>query len=177
MNHDGISYLVQKGIAWINDQRNRYYSISQELSGSDKNLLIAHFDAVLLNAARLSYVEYIENPPFYPELAQLGIRNLVDFTSMDGITFGDCILVSRRVPFNQQTWTSLLFHEMVHVTQYSLLGTQRFAELYVIGWAQNGFVYENIPLERQAYMLQSQFEQGELRLSVSQYLKQQFRYV
>jgi hypothetical protein len=63
---------------------------------------------------------------------------------------------------------------MVHVTQYRLLGAKRFAELYVIGWAQNGFEYGRIPLERQAYDLQKKFDEGKGPFAVAQLLKQEF---
>jgi hypothetical protein len=44
-----------------------------------------------------------------------------------------------------------------------VLGVPAFAGRYVEGWAQSGFDYFAIPLERQAYELQNRFERGELR--------------
>ena len=110
---------------------------------------------------------------FYLDITKLGIPILIDFTQMAGITFVDCILISKKFTYDQRFWTSLLFHEMVHVVQYRLLGARQFMERYVIGWAQNGFEYERIPLERQAYNLQKEFGQGKEPFAVAQLLKEE----
>lgn len=52
---------------------------------------------------------------------------------------------------------SLLFHELVHVVQYSLLGLDSFVEQYVLGWVQSGGTYEHIPLERLAFDLEGRY--------------------
>ncbi len=54
--------------------------------------------------------------------------------------------------------SGLLFHELVHVVQYRLLGIGGFIHGYVTGWAAAGFVYEAIPLEREAFDLEQRFE-------------------
>jgi len=176
-NNELIRHLVQKGYEWIVDQRSLHIVTAQELSEQDRASLQSYFEPKILRLAKIELVDYIENPPFYPEVVKLRIPNVIDFTQMAGITFIDCILISRRISHNQQSWTSLLFHEMVHVVQYYLLGAQRFAEFYVMGWAQNGFDYGSIPLEKQAYDLQRQFDQGENIFSVAQLLNQQFGHV
>src|SRR5436305_326073 len=62
-------------------------------------------------------------------------------------------------------FTELIFHELVHVVQYRLLGVDRFAQLYVDGWmagrarfrddpAQR---YMNILLEHMAFQLQGRY--------------------
>jgi hypothetical protein len=51
---------------------------------------------------------------------------------------------------------SLLFHELVHVVQFRLLGVQRFARLYTRGFLSTGS-YLGIPLERCARDLESRF--------------------
>lgn len=175
MNADElIQYLIHEGYKWIMNQRNLHFPIAQELSEPDRKSLEPYFDPDSLISARIRLVDFIQNPQFYIEIIKLGIPNLIDFTQMAGITFVDCILISKKFTYDQQSWTSLLFHEMVHVAQYRLLGTKRFAELYVIGWAQNGFEYERIPLERQAYNLQKEFDEGKGPFAVAQLLKQEF---
>jgi hypothetical protein len=169
-----IKYLIDEGYKWIMDQRNLHFPTAQELTEPDRKSLEPYFEPEILISARIRLVELIENPQFYLEILKLSIPNLVDFRQMAGITFVDCILISRKFTYDQQAWTSLLFHEMVHVAQYRLLGTKRFAELYVIGWAQNGFEYERIPLERQAYNLQREFDEGKGPFAVAGLLKQEF---
>lgn len=174
INDEMIRYLIQKGYKWIVEQRNFHIESAQGLSEQDIASLQPYFEPKILDLARTALVEHIENPPFYPEIAGLGIPNLIDFTDMAGITFVDCILMSSRITHDQQSRTSLLFHEMVHVVQYDLLAAKRFAELYVTGWAENGFDYRSIPLESQAYDLERQFNQGGTAFSVAQVLKREF---
>ena len=77
---------------------------------------------------------------------------------MEGITFVDTILVSQgHHPYDPPSPT-LLFHELVHVVQYALLGRDALVERYVRGWAENGQKYFRIPLERDAYALQARYE-------------------
>ena len=63
----------------------------------------------------------------------------------------------------------LLFHELVHVEQYRLLGVQAFARAYVQGVVDSGFVYDRIPLEAVALEMCNRFKTGE-RFVVSEEL-------
>jgi hypothetical protein len=55
--------------------------------------------------------------------------------------------------------TDLLFHELVHVVQFRLLGTHTFAKLYARGFLRTGG-YNAIPLEQCAYQLEARFAGG-----------------
>jgi len=176
-NAEFVNYLMQKGYEWIVEQRNVHIINAHELSEQDKASLEPYFEPNILSLAKIELVDNIENPPFYSEIMKLGITNLIDFTQMAGITFIDCILISRRIPHSQKSWISLLFHEMVHIVQYYLLDAKRFAEQYVMGWAQSSFDYASIPLEKQAYNLQQQYNQGGGVFSVVQLLKKQLGHV
>jgi len=173
INNELLRYLVKEGYKWIVDQRNLHIGTAQELSEQDKISLQPYFEPEMLDLAKIDRVDHIENPPFYSEIIKLGIPNLINFTQMDGISFIDCILISCQKSHTPQSWISLLFHEMVHIVQYELLGAKRFADCYVKGWVQNSFNYERIPLERQAYSLQRQYDQGGNVFSVVQLLNQQ----
>jgi len=93
----------------------------------------------------------VQNPGFYPQLFQIGFRNLPDFRLMAAITFGDVVVAHQ--PFTH----CLLFHELVHVEQYRQLGIPQFSGLYVRGFLSGGG-YDGIPLERNAYALGARFE-------------------
>ena len=57
--------------------------------------------------------------------------------------------------------SALVFHELVHVVQYEILGgVDEFSRQYVLGYATGGFEYATIPLEAVAYELQQRFEAG-----------------
>ena len=149
-----IRFLVEGSARWINSQRERHHPIGSPLSDHYREAFLANFSAATLDAARIVWVPEIENPDFY---AQLGHMPL-DFRLMAGITYDDTILLSEsQVP--RPAPASLIFHEFVHVVQYSVLGVAEFSRQYVMGWAQNGFEYRRIPLESHAYLLQKQFEQ------------------
>lgn len=81
---------------------------------------------------------------------------------MDGLTYVDTVaIVNKDWDRDPGGVLALMFHEIVHVAQYRLHGIARFMERYVSGWAQQGFDYFAIPLEREAYDLQERFAAGE----------------
>ena len=111
------------------------------------------FQPQVLDAARVLVLHglRVENPPFYPMLADMGFSDLPDFYQMAAITFGDVVV--SHMAFAD----GLLFHELVHVEQYRQLGIPRFSELYVRGFLSGGG-YDGIPLEVNAYALGRRFE-------------------
>jgi hypothetical protein len=90
-------------------------------------------------------------PVLYPLVRVLGIKGILEMSSIGAITLVDV------VAYPAELDRSTLFHELVHVVQYRVLGLQRFAELYVKGFLE-GCGYESIPLERQAYELGARFD-------------------
>jgi hypothetical protein len=68
------------------------------------------------------------------------------------------VVTTDRQVWTEQNLLSLLGHELVHVAQYSLLGIDAFIDRYVRGWAENGFVYVQIPFERDAYGIQDRID-------------------
>ena len=80
-----------------------------------------------------------------------------NFSAAAGITFGECVLiVDPGVPID------LLFHEMVHVEQYRILGMEEFARAYVQGIVDSDFIYERIPLEAIAFEMTARFTAGQV---------------
>jgi hypothetical protein len=132
--------------------------LGEPLPSPIRALLSPFFPGDALSRMRIVLVPRIENPAFFSTLAGQGIAAPLDFREMAGITFVDTILVSQeKADLSDAGFVSLLFHEAVHVVQYQHLGLERFMHEYVIGWAQSGFSYPDIPLERQAYALQDRF--------------------
>jgi len=116
------------------------------------------FGTNTLARIRVVSLKEIPNPPFYSVLIGRGQQIPLDFTQMAGITFLDTVLISEKeAELSEPGLTSLLFHEAVHVVQYEHLGLEQFMQEYVMGWANNGFEYPNIPFEQQAYALQDRF--------------------
>jgi hypothetical protein len=86
----------------------------------------------------------------YAMAKMMGIRNLPDFADMAAITFVD-VIVS-----HQEFTDALLFHELVHVVQYSQMDMKEFAMRFINGFIQGGS-YEEIPLEKNAHALEERF--------------------
>jgi hypothetical protein len=112
-----------------------------------------------LDSARLCVLRgtRVPNPSMYSMAKMMGIRNLPDFSDMAAITFVD-VIVS-----HEEFTDALLFHELVHVTQYGQMGVKEFAARYVNGFIQGGS-YEEIPLEKNSYLLEERFSKDAARV-------------
>lgn len=162
-------WLIQNAHDWIKSQNQRYLSGSRSLNEGEKHIMLRYFDEKTLDKTRLNTVPVIENPTFYPALKEFGVTDLINFNSMAGITFGECIILQKDL---KDPDLSVLFHELVHVVQYEILGMSKFAEEYVLGWINNGLDYYQIPLEVQAYSLQAKYDKSEDPFSVNNYIKE-----
>jgi len=122
---------------------------SRKVSALRLARLAAYYPADILERARVVLVDKTPLPP----LTEMGLPEFAEFERghFDGITFEDMIFV---VAGRQSE--SLLFHELVHVRQWSRLGFDRFLLAYAAGLTQFG--YRDSPLERMAYSLQQDFE-------------------
>ena len=154
--------LTQK---WIYSQRQRYYPLGRELSTSERQLLSGYFEKTVLDRVRLHTGSPIEEPAWFPqkveELQAEGYKVGFDFKSLEGITFIHAIVLSGAdPPKDDQGRRSLLFHELVHVVQYELLGLENFARHYIGGLQEANFTYLGIPLECMAYAVQHEFDGG-----------------
>jgi hypothetical protein len=155
---EALATFVSEGTRWVLARRFELRQASQPISADAAGVFRPYFPEACLASARFGFVAEISNPPFYAALAGLGLGVPLDFRDMAGITFVDAIAISKRfLPESPHGLLELLFHEMVHVVQYSILGIERFIPEYAYGWARSGERYGAIPLEVQAYDLQAQF--------------------
>lgn len=138
---------------YIASQRQAFSPTSSALTAEQRRAMEGFFIPEILDGCRLVVLQNsrVQNPVFYPQLLQMGFKNLPDFRLMAAITFGD-VVVSHQ-PFTH----GLLFHELVHVEQYRQLGIPQFSNLYVRGFLSGGG-YDGIPLEINAYALGARFE-------------------
>jgi hypothetical protein len=154
-----IAQLIGKGQEWMKEQRQVFRPLGRVLPDTAIAQFSLYFEEQLLQKIRLVTVPALENPGFIKEyqsiLAEKAIPSL-DFSTMAGITFVDTILLVDR--FLGESATALIFHELVHAVQYEVLGLEKFVELYILGWVNQGFNYAAIPLEMDAYELQNRYE-------------------
>jgi len=92
----------------------------------------------------------IAGRPFQGALRACGF-DFPDPRLVTAITFDDMIAA------RQSLSDGVLFHELVHVVQFRLLGLREFSRQYVEGFLESGS-YEGIPLEICAYALEARFE-------------------
>ncbi len=162
------AWLTAAVAEYIRAQREKYYGRAVALtfselwrrffSASDLERIRAVQAGGSSQTAKSAAVDRVSNPPFYAELENLGFTGLPDFATMPAITFDDVVV------FHEPLTPQLIFHELVHVVQYRLLGVDEFARLYVRGYLHGG--YEGTPLEICAYELDGRFIMGSVGFDV-----------
>ena len=130
--------ILRAARAWVRSRRDRYYPRGFPIAPDDIAWLSAWFDPQLLTRVRLCR-------------ARLPVRHFA------GITYGDTILIARGAPESGHPWRRLLFHELVHVVQYEVLGLDAFVNRYLRDWAAAGYHYRAIALEEDAYAIEAMF--------------------
>lgn len=154
-----MALLIGQGQKWIKEQREEFRPLGRALPDTAIAQFSPFFEERLLKEVRLVKVPALKNPKFLAAyqstFAEKGVP-LIDFSEMTGITFLDTILLVE--PFLDEAAIGLIFHELVHVVQYDLLGADKFVELYLLGWVNQGFNNAAIPLEMDAYDLQNRYE-------------------
>jgi hypothetical protein len=147
-----LSQLAAAVDDYITGSRRKYSALATPLSPGQKDAMQPFFAAEILNQTRLLVLNgsRISDPPFYAIARMMGIRNLPSFSDVAAVTFVD-VVVS-----HEEFSDDLLFHEMVHVAQFSQLGSREFFSRYVNGFIKSGS-YEGIPLEKQARKLEARF--------------------
>jgi hypothetical protein len=158
-NEYDLIWLIKHGREWVENLQDRYRPLAHPLPGPLKGTLAPFFPAAILDRVQIAEVGVIQNPPFRDEAIDRGIPpNAIDFTQMEGFTLHDVVLVSMQ-PKPDQDPEALVFHELVHVVQYDLLGgVEEFMRRYVYGMRGAGWVYGMIPLEAMAYGYQDVFQ-------------------
>jgi hypothetical protein len=154
-----MALLIGQGQKWVKEQRLAYRPLGKVLPEQTVAQFSPFFETSLLKKVHLLMVPGLENPEFleaYRATFDEKAMPLLDFSSFAGITFMDTILLVDEFPGVDPEAT--LFHELVHAVQYELLGPEKFVELYIMGWINQGFNYAAIPLEMDAYELQNRFE-------------------
>ncbi len=150
-----ISQLANMVEDYVTSSRKKYAPQAVPLTDAQRRAMQPFFSSTVLDSARLCVLHgtRVSNPPMYTMAKMMGIRNLPDFADMVAITFVD-VIVS-----HQEFTDALLFHELVHVTQYSQMDMKEFAASFVNGFIQGGS-YQEIPLEKMAQEMEARFRQN-----------------
>ncbi|HEX3091455.1 MAG TPA: hypothetical protein VHW72_02465 [Candidatus Angelobacter sp.] len=140
---------------YISSSREKYAPQAVRLTDAQRSAMSPFFSSGILDAARLCVLRgtRVPNPSMYSMAKMMGISNLPDFSGMAAITFVDVIVA------HEDFTDALLFHELVHVTQFAQMDLKDFAARFVNGFLQGGS-YEEVPLEKMAHALEGRFSQG-----------------
>jgi len=145
------SVLAYPVAYYIGSQRDRLKYLGIALSEPTKTQLAGYFRQADLDRTRVVESDPlpIPAPPFRRTARRLGL-DFPELSQVAAITL-DSVIASRG-PLG----SSLLFHELVHVVQFRLLGVKTFARLYTRGFLDTRS-YDGIPLERCACELEHRF--------------------
>ena len=154
MTETEIVGLVAEAASWVNQMREQYRPLATSLDQSQKTKMRPFFPQELLERVRVADLsetgEGLPYPPFYSRVRAGGARVVPDAAHLTSIPFIDLIA------FGQKPTDRTLFHALVQVTQFTILGVERFMELYARGLNKKGS-YILISLVKQAYELDSRF--------------------
>jgi hypothetical protein len=146
--------LVAEAVAWMQQQRNKYRPLSNPLSEPEKIQLRPFFPTEIVDGLRIKDVSQagatIPYPPFYERVRAGGSRVVPDAAHMTAIPFVDVGL------FNRQPTLRTVFHTLVHVTQFSVLGLESVMKGYFKALNESG-LWMVVPYEEQAYTLDARY--------------------
>lgn len=120
-----------------------------------------------LRSAYFVLVDDVPKPDL-PSVREAGLGDFLDMPS-DGITYKDTYYIKS----DHKDDLVLHFHELVHVTQWKLLGASNFLERYI--HEINSVGYDDAPLEKMAYFLGGVYEDKNEVIDVNRYVKKSLR--
>jgi hypothetical protein len=127
---------------------------STPLDDNQKTKLGPFFSPEILDQAGILDLsqtrETLPYPPFYETVRAGGSRVLPDAAHMTAIVFLDVIV------FNREPTLRTLFHNLVHVAQFALAGTERVIKGYFNTLNEVG-LWMVVPFEEQAYQLDARY--------------------
>jgi hypothetical protein len=154
MTETEIVTLVAEAVSWLDQMRARYRPVATSLDEPQKTMMRPFFPAELLERVRVADLsatgEHVPYPAFYSRVRAGGSRVLPDPAHLSSIPLIDL------AAFGQKPNARTLFHVLVHITQFMILGVERFVELYVRGLNEKGS-YILVSLVGQAYELDTRF--------------------
>ncbi len=143
---------------WIKKTLAEHAPAARPVASFGFSCLPRYYDAQLLASSRAVVVTRVP----MPRLSAMGLDRFSDFEQMDagGITYLNTYFVRADRAHDE----SLHFHELVHVSQWRLLGPEKFLVLYPDGLERYG--YRKSWLEMMAYKLEHRFQREAQPFSV-----------
>ena len=154
-NEQQIAQATALVLAYLREQRERYYPGGEPLSAEHKAAIRPFFSPGILERVRVVELrgDRMSNPSFYADATALGLADLPQIKHMASLTFIDVIV------FNDGTTDRALFHGLVHAVQFQILGVERYTRAFVSGFLRTN-AHFTVPLEAQTFALESKFAQN-----------------
>lgn len=149
-----LNSLIAEAISWLHQQRELFLPSSIPLDEHQRTELQPFFPAEILSRVRIVEAsqtgDSIPYPPFYERVRAGGARVLPDAAHMTAIPFLDVMV------FNRQPTLRTVFHNLVHVAQFVVLGEERVLRGYFETLNEAG-LWMVVPFEEQAYQLDARY--------------------
>jgi hypothetical protein len=149
-----LAGLVAEAVAWMQQQRDKYYPLGEPLPEPEKRKLRPFFPGASLDRLRIKHValtgETIPYPPFYERVRAGGARVVPDAAHMTAMPFIDVAL------FNREPTLRTIFHTLVHVTQFRMVGLEKVMSGYFQALNESG-LWMVVPYEEQAYRMDARY--------------------
>ncbi|MGO9650295.1 MAG: hypothetical protein ACLPOO_19860 [Terriglobales bacterium] len=155
LDQEQILEATTRVLAYLREQRTRYYAGGEPLSAAHKAVMRPFFSPGILDRVRVVELggARITNPPFYSDAKARGFVNLPQITHMPSLTFIDVVV------FNERITERALFHGLVHAVQFQILGPDRYTLAFVDGFLRTNSHF-TVPLEAHTFALESKFVQS-----------------
>jgi len=151
-----IAEMVAGVAAYFRQEREMYVRHSEPLTAKLKTVLKPYFSERVLSQLKtitLTGGARIPPPHFYARAKEMSGGKFPDFVHMASITYIDVIVFHNAIELRS------LFHGTVHAAQISVLGFERYVDLYVRGFVKH-LSWLAIPLEAQAYKLDGRYAEN-----------------
>ncbi|MGA7292268.1 MAG: hypothetical protein WBW53_02575 [Terriglobales bacterium] len=137
---------------YFRDQRKEYRPQGLPLGAGPCSTMERFFPPTLLAGVRIVELrdQLVPNPSFFDEVKAQGLTNVPDLAHMDSLTFEDIVV------FPAEMTDRRLFHALVHVVQFAVLGFERYTEFLIRGLFRTRS-YATAPLEMHAFSLEAKF--------------------
>ena len=147
----GLTYLAQ---GWIHSYSSAFSKLGQPLSEENTKELAAYFESDILREVRIIFLDQVKPFKVYTQLKLFSLKCLFQIWGLGGLTLHHCIFLRKGMASAApQVLRSILFHELVHVVQYEILGVIGFLRSYLSHYRRTR-EYFRIPHEQIAYSLQ-----------------------
>jgi hypothetical protein len=146
--------LIAEAELWLNQQREKYHPRSNPLDTNQKRELGPFFPPDIIEKFRIVDIsgseEHVPYPPFYERVRAGGYRQVPDAAHVTAVPFIDVAV------FNRPPTLRTIFHNLVHVTQYSIVGVHRVMIGYFSVLNESG-TWMVAPAEEQAYQMDARY--------------------